>query len=97
LAGGLVLILIAFVKYNYDTLYRCSFVILSEVALGFIFCRRSRSPPQREPKARSFSPGKRKLSPKRERERARERPREQDRDRERRSRPAIASPRKRAR
>lgn len=71
------------------------FLILSEAALGFMFCRRSRSPPQREPKARSFSPGKRKLSPKRER--VRERPREQERDRERRTRPAVTSPRKRAR
>jgi hypothetical protein len=89
------LILIAFVKSKYDMLCRCSFLILSEAALGFMFRRRSRSPPQREPKARSFSPAKRKLSPKRER--VRERPREQERDRERRSRPAITSPRKRAR
>ncbi|XP_023715942.1 thyroid hormone receptor-associated protein 3 isoform X3 [Cryptotermes secundus] len=62
---------------------------------GFPFPRRSRSPLQREPKRQSFSPGKRKLSPKRERER--ERPRVQGRERERRSRPPIASPRKRTR
>ncbi|XP_069682832.1 zinc finger CCCH domain-containing protein 13-like isoform X3 [Periplaneta americana] len=57
--------------------------------------RRSRSPLQREPKARSFSPGKRKLSPKRERERERDRSREQDRERS--SRPIIPPPRKRTR
>jgi len=90
-------IVIAFVKSVYERLCGHIFLILSEAALGFMFCRRSRSPPQREPKARSFSPGKRKLSPKRERERVRERPREQERDRERRSRPAVTSPRKRAR
>ncbi|KAJ4447572.1 hypothetical protein ANN_09579 [Periplaneta americana] len=62
---------------------------------GFPFPRRSRSPLQREPKARSFSPGKRKLSPKRERERERDRSREQDRERS--SRPIIPPPRKRTR
>lgn len=88
-------IVIASVKSIFERLCERFFRILSEAALGFMFCRRSRSPPQREPKARSFSPGKRKLSPKRER--VRERPREQERDRERRSRPAVTSPRKRAR
>lgn len=90
-------IVIAFVKSICERLCGRFFLVLSEAVLGFMFCRRSRSPPQREPKARSFSPGKRKLSPKRERERVRERPREQERDRERRSRPAVTSPRKRAR
>ncbi|PSN34486.1 hypothetical protein C0J52_07558 [Blattella germanica] len=41
--------------------------------------KRSRSPVQREPKGRSFSPSKRKLSPKRDRERIRQRDPERER------------------